>query len=216
MPHDSPRMPRLFVAIELPPEARAVLGAVQRELAALLRAAGLEQPLQWIPAANIHLTLRFLGDTRAPQQAQIEGALAATAREQAGFQLRVAGLGAFPSFRRPSVLWAGVDGTRPALEALLALQAPIERAARAAGFTAEERPWSPHLTLARFRRDVPGAAVAEAGALLQQRPASQLRGAGAPDSLAPFLVEEIVLMRSDLRPQGALYTPVARYRLNVA
>lgn len=186
--------------------------AAQKELDAHLRAAGQSHLLRWTPIENIHLTLRFLGESSATQRGALEHALAQVAASHAPLALELAGLGAFPSFRRPSVLWAGLRGPAQQLAALAALQAPIEQAARAARFAAEERPFSPHLTLARFKREAPAPALAAVGGLLQADAATSLLGT----QRAPFPITELLLMQSDLRPAGPLYTPLARFALTGA
>jgi 2'-5' RNA ligase len=200
---------RLFVAVELPSAARTSLAATQQVLDARLAQANLASTLRWTAPENIHLTLRFLGESSATQQMQIEAALERIARHHGPNTLEIAGLGAFPSFRKPSVIWTGVRGLPHAVAALSALHAPIEHAAREAAFPAEDRPFSPHLTLARFRREAHAAALGQAGALL--------RSAAADPALTtwrlPFPIVAVVLMRSDLRSEGATYIPVGRYPL---
>ncbi|MGL4649207.1 MAG: RNA 2',3'-cyclic phosphodiesterase, partial [Caldilineaceae bacterium] len=158
---------RLFVAVELPVSAQSNLRVVQQRLDAHLRAAALQQTLRWTAPENIHLTLRFLGETSAAQRVSIEAGLARVAQEHAPHIVEIVGLGVFPSFRRPSVLWAGLRGTPQAMAVLMAMQAACEQVAREAAFPAEDRPFSPHLTLARFRREAPAAALGQAGALLR-------------------------------------------------
>ncbi len=192
---------RAFLAIELPPTTHRSLRALQRDLAATLEEARLARTVRWTSVANIHLTLRFLGETSDAQRAALVEGLRPIAARTAPFDLALRGLGCFPNSRRPNVLWTGVTG---AVSSLHALQMPIEMLARRAGFAAEERPFAPHLTLARFRREAAPADLARAGTLVQaqaQSPAVQSWSAALP-------VAQIVLMQSDLQPSGAVYTPL--------
>jgi 2'-5' RNA ligase len=127
-------VPRLFFALWPDDRARAALAPVARRLAG----EGGGRP---VPAANLHLTLAFLGDVA---QDRIEAALgAASGIRGERFELVLDRTGAF---RRAGVGWAGPSAV-PA--ALVNLQAALDSALRAAGFTLEDRPFVPHLTLAR-------------------------------------------------------------------
>lgn len=131
---------RLFVGVAFPAELR-------ERLQAYLRATfGERMPGRAVVPANWHLTLRFLGDTDAARLRALTDELA---RVEAGprFDLSLAGLGAFPRAARATVLWIGVgDGGAE----LRALAAKVEDAAVRAGFAAEPKPYSPHLTLSRL------------------------------------------------------------------
>ena len=132
---------RLFVAVPLTDGAR-------REIGARLRAAvpdGL--PGRAVPTDGWHLTLRFLGATRVEQLAVIRDHLRA-ANLGAPIDVRFGGMGAFPHARSARVLWIGVD---EGAARLAELARSAEAAARAAGFAPEEKPWKPHLTVARIQ-----------------------------------------------------------------
>jgi 2'-5' RNA ligase len=185
---------RLFVAVDLPPEARRALGAAQdafrrRDLASL----------RWVRPEGIHLTLKFLGETPAGRLDAIREAVAAAARGRAPFRLALGPLGTFGG-RRPRVLWVAVEGD---LDPLHDLQSAVERGLVAAGFSPEERAYSPHLTLARLPQPPrPEIARRLAEALAEVEPPR-----------AAFAVEEVVLMRSDLRPGGAVYQQLGAFPL---
>ena len=196
---------RTFIAIELPESVQQAIEARRSRLAATLREAGVTQGLRWVAPEKIHLTLRFLGDTTPAQRHTLHEQLSALAAHHAPFALTVAQLGCFPNLRRPSVIWLGVDGDGAALHAL---QSETERAAQTAGFHAESRAFSPHLTLARVDRTLPADSVrALSTALAQLDP-----GADAT-AVASFAVTSFVHMQSVLKPTGAEYTVLARYAL---
>jgi len=170
-------MPRLFVALEIPQ-------AVKDDLARLAR----EVPeARWVPPEQNHLTLRFIGDVEAQQLAGIKKALAAL--HFARFMLELHGVGHFPPGRRPPrVLWLGISENR----ALFELQQRIELGLLEAGVPPEERPFSPHLTLARLK-EPQGFAVAS----FEERHRSL--------HYPPVTVAEFVLFSSVLTPKGAIH-----------
>ena len=197
---------RTFVAVELPFSLRAWLADLQRYIADTLDQAGAREAVRWTPAENIHLTLRFLGEATETQRRQLNEGLAPLVAAHVRFDLALSGIGCFPNYRRPSVVWTGVIGQ---LALLNALQRPVEKLAQAAGFVAEERPFSPHLTIARTRRDVSPALLAKLGDALKTLSGDPAAARRSP----PLTVRSIALLHSDLRPAGPLYTPLARYDL---
>jgi len=150
---------------------------------------------------DAHLTVKFLNDVPSERIEAIGRAMDATCAERQPFALELVGLGCFPDTRRPRVVWAGV---RDETGALLALHRDLESALEALGYPREQRPFSPHLTLARVRE---GASRASVEALGQSVVAQQ---AGAERVLAQMLVNGLTLFRSDLRPEGPLYTALHR------
>lgn len=138
-----------------------------------------------------HLTLRFLGEASPAAVGDVREALARAASLCPPFDARLRGLGTFPERGSPRILWLGVLVP----DAVLLLQAACERAAVAAGFPPEERPFRPHLTLGRWRQR-------------EKRPELP-----ADVDLGLARVVSLVLFRSDLRREGAVYTPLARFPL---
>jgi 2'-5' RNA ligase len=190
-------VPRSFVALLLNEEARTAVAAEIERLRPLARA------VAWVPARNLHITLRFLGEQGEPALEQARGALQEAAAATTPFTLGLHGLGAFPGFERPRILWAGV--AQGALE-VRELQARVERALEERGIAREPRPWHPHLTIGRvfderrWRRETSPdlrQAVARAGSL--------------PFASVP--ITAVSLMRSDLSPSGARYTELAAVAL---
>jgi 2'-5' RNA ligase len=101
----------------------------------------------WVPPANLHLTLRFLGSIDEALVDGISGKLKRLAARHPPFEARLRGLGAFPNGEQPNVLWVGVDGG----EALAKLQREIEAAMVELGFEGEARPFHPHVTVGRVK-----------------------------------------------------------------
>ncbi|MBP1962361.1 RNA 2',3'-cyclic phosphodiesterase [Paenibacillus aceris] len=178
---------RLFVGIQLPPEA-------QRELALWMGSLQEALPFQkWTHPQDVHVTLSFLGDTSAETADALAGELRQLAAAALPLTLHADGLGVFGPPAAPSVLWAGVAGD---LDALAALQRAVAGACARHGFPAEARAYRPHLTLARRYRLAAGPFSRAALA------------AGAPPGGQPaWRVEDIVLYRSHLGRSPA-YEPI--------
>ena len=180
---------RTFVAIEPPSGLRAALAGVPE--AASLPA---DTSVRWTPPENLHLTLRFLGDTPEDQLAPLSRALDAIAAGIPSFALELGAAGAFPDVQQARVLWIGlVDADRR----LRRLRNQVEAAVRGLGWKREGRPFAPHLTLARLRKP----ARLPAGGWIETVPRCR------------FSVKEIALIRSTLKPAGAEYDILHRASL---
>lgn len=197
---------RTFIAILLPENLLARIDRLQRSAQDALAAAQAGRAIRWTPPHNVHLTLRFLGETSPAQVQSIGAQLAELAQRGRPFDLQLRGLGCFPDYRQPRIVWVGLQGD---LAALIEVQAQVERAAVAQGFAAEERSFQPHLTLGRARRDADRADLRQAGDAL--RSLARTGEDGLLPAAAGLRVAEIVHMRSDLHPDGAEYTPIARF-----
>lgn len=195
---------RTFIAIELPAGVKQRVIERQRRLQRLLDEQGVGSAFRWTPPDNLHLTLRFLGETGDAQRRQIETALAKIAAQSHEFQLVVQAAGAFPNLRKPNILWLDFGGD---LNVLLPLQRQIEITAQQVGFAAETRAFTPHLTIARAQKNAAPAMLAHSGEALRTVTGTQL------PADAPFTVEGFHLIHSDLRPSGPIYTPLASFAL---
>jgi 2'-5' RNA ligase len=182
---------RSFIAIEMP---TSVQDAIDRSTTVLKKELG--KPLvRWVPPHNVHLTLKFLGDVSQSNLELLAQALKVEAREHTVFSLSVGGLGAFPNPRRARVIWIGIE----APEALQALQHAIEAVSARLGYTPENRPFSPHLTIGRVNQN------ASAGELQHLRSALEATHIGA---LGAATVDAVHIFKSDLLPSGAVYTHI--------
>ncbi len=191
---------RLFVAIELLDSAIRALETVQDRV----RQIDTDRAIRWSAGDGFHLTLKFLGETPDERLSTIRGVLTDAVRGSkiAPFGLSIDGLGGFPDVFAPRTVWAGVRGD---VERLRALQKAVESAIAPLGFPAESRPFSPHLTLGRARQNVPRAKLAAFGRKLASLDIGEI---------THWQVEAVSLMKSDLRPGGAVYTELATCRLN--
>jgi 2'-5' RNA ligase len=188
---------RLFVACELPPEMKTALTALQDAL----RRQG-APPVRWVRPEAIHLTLKFLGSVPAQRVTNISVALAPTVQGIRPLKLSLGSLGAFGGRRGTRVVWVGVDGD---VERVAELQRRVEAALERLGFPAENRPFSPHLTLGRVPDHVGGA---------ERERLWDLTKALAVPEAAPVTLRELSLMRSILGPGGAAYERLAAFPLS--
>ena len=189
---------RAFVAVELPAQVKNALAELIEELhRADIRSIRLVRP------EGIHLTLKFLGDVEEEQVEQVVTAVSNASRMHRAFGLELGSVGAFPSRNAPRVLWVGLRGDP---EPLLRLQHGIEQALAPLGFAREDRPFSAHLTVARMGR---GASPAE-----RRKAADVLFSAEMPTGLR-VEVNAVSLMRSELRPDGAVYQRLSNIPLAI-
>ncbi|MCB0219477.1 MAG: RNA 2',3'-cyclic phosphodiesterase, partial [Chrysiogenetes bacterium] len=204
---ESPPEPtfRAFIAVELPPAARAFLVRVQEYLVkgGLEKELGREGRPVWSRPETLHLTLRFLGDITEKQAKQVAAAMDATGAAQAGFALRVAGIGGAPKPRAPRVLWAELQESA----GLMALEAALSDRLEALGFARETRPWHPHLTLARVKwRKNPRTMSQYVTQLYEDAFNEAMREEKGVDFVPVFEVYTYSLFGSRLTPEGPIHT----------
>jgi 2'-5' RNA ligase len=174
---------RCFLALKIAPDT--LFRRVLKELSAMGRA------LKAVEPENLHVTLKFFAAVEPNVIPEIQGIAAKAATQQIRSQLTLTGLGVFPHAQRPNVIWAGLEG--PGAESLSAIGEEIEGPLEKLGFVREDRPFTPHLTLARVKARPP-----EEFRDLLARHAKTVFGA------AP--VEELQLIRSEPGPEGSRYT----------
>jgi 2'-5' RNA ligase len=183
---------RLFVAIDLDAAARDALAAVQQEL----RSRDSGSPIRWVRPDQLHLTLVFLGEVdeaRAPELAVAIGAPI----DRRAFDVTFEGLGAFPPHGAPRALWVGA---REGAAELQALQQVLAGRAARLGIRLESRPFSPHLTLGRWKASRPS----------DRRRALAAAPAGA---IARSHIDHATLYQSRPSASGHVYTALARANL---
>lgn len=151
--------------------------------------------IRWEKPGNLHITIKFLGDVSVSRIDPINGILRDVAAQTPGFGVCAIGLDAFPSARRPRVLYLHVDDPEGRLTAMAGA---VDDGLGPLGFPVERRPFVGHVTLGRAGRDSRIGSMEE-----------QLR-AVSPSSVGDIEVEELWLMESELTPNGSIYTPLSR------
>ena len=188
---------RSFIAIELPDELKLGLTQLQDRLKS-----GRQPWVKWVDPYSIHLTLKFLGNIEVDRIGAITKALEAAVQGVSPFHLEVKDLGVFPNLRRVQVVWVGISGEA---DKLVKLQQRIESNLTPLGFTAEARPFTPHLTLARLRNQT---------SLDERQRLGQLISSTKLEAAYSIEVEAINLMRSQLTREGAIYSKISSVELN--
>lgn len=185
---------RAFIAIELPLEIHSQLENVVKRLKAA-RAVS----VRWVASGNIHLTLKFLGDTEPANLKQLSVLLSEVASRYNPMTLVINGLGAFPNNKRPRVIWIGVEIPTQMKD----LRWDIEGAAERIACPPEGRDFSPHLTLGRVQKNATRENTENISAAL---------AAITVGELGRFQSTGFTLFRSDLRPSGSIYTPLEYFQ----
>jgi 2'-5' RNA ligase len=180
---------RGFIAVDVPSSPAL------DQLAAELRRAS--PSLKVVDTDQLHLTVKFLGETEEGLVPEIVTAIREAAADLRPFQIAVRGTGAFPSLTRMNVIWIGAEGA----ESIARMTDSLEASMESLGFPREGRTWKPHVTLARVkgRRDLD--------------PVRRLLEAHATEAFGVRTVDAIHLKKSVLTPQGARYTVVETVRL---
>jgi RNA 2',3'-cyclic 3'-phosphodiesterase len=185
-------MIRSFLAIELPEPLKEVIVGYIKDLHRV------PSTIKWVSAHQTHLTLKFFGSIAVETVERISQTLLKVVSDYPQFNLALKGIGAFPNLFRPRVIWAGLEGDTEILQGFHQI---IERALVPLGIPKEERPFHPHLTLGRNKINQ------------VNEPLYRLLS-NWPEKESPlFGVEEVVLFKSDLKPNGPVYTKLGIFPL---
>ncbi len=180
---------RSFIAIEIPDEIKKDIAEAQRRL----KSSGVEA--SWPRPEGIHLTLKFLGDVPEARTTEIMDGIRQSAAGIAPFRLDVGGIGTFPGPKNARVAWIGLSGD---MQTLKRLQAAVEDAMARLGLERDERPFTPHLTVGRIKY------IRSRDRWLKTL--EEIRDIKLPG----FDVTSVSLMKSELKPSGAVYTELGR------
>jgi len=176
---------RAFIAIELPKEIHGSLKKTQDELKNSM------SDVRWTKYGNIHLTLKFLGDTKSAKIDAIGKAIQNIADEFSPFIIGLSGIGAFPNTHKPSIIWTGIH---KGADEISKMAYQIENAMEKLGFPKEKRSFKPHLTIGRVR---------EIKYPLELK--NSLENSNISE-IGEFVVHHISLIKSQLDPAGSIYT----------
>jgi 2'-5' RNA ligase len=188
---------RAFIAIELDDALKTALEKVQQRL----RAEPISGFVRWMEPGGIHLTLKFLGEMDSARVPHVLTAIRSACDGVPPFELTVTGAGCFPNFQRPNVVWAGMIGQ---VHVATQLAQRVEGECAKLGFEPEDRPFSPHLTLGRVKRDISPAERRQVGELIRRTNIGRVGVVHA---------DAVTLVRSELRATGAVYTPLGNAKL---
>ena len=183
---------RLFIAVEIPEDVRTRLAEIEKQL----MASGAD--VKWVPEGNFHATLKFLGNVESDRAEAISRAIESAVQEVPGFDVCLAGVGAFPNTRRPNVVWVGMTS---GADEMKALAEKVDRAMEPLGFAREARPFSSHITVGRSRTPKNADKLRE----LIERLRDEVAGL--------FQVSSVSVVKSDLRPAGPIYMRIADLKL---
>jgi RNA 2',3'-cyclic 3'-phosphodiesterase len=179
---------RVFIAVDLPDQVRNNMGEVERDLK------GVSNSARWVAPESIHVTLKFIGEIPEARVAAIDSALAAI--QWPSFPVIVRGVGCFPNNHAARVFWVGLESP-----ALAGLAGEIDRRMQELGFEKEQRPFRPHLTLARARdMRIDRSLVVACERFLHH-------------DFGSFEAERFHLFQSTLKPSGAVYNKLKQYPL---
>jgi 2'-5' RNA ligase len=185
---------RAFIAIDLPESVQSFLSEAQEAL----KLYGFR--VKWVRPQNIHLTLKFLGNTATADTDKIVAAMTLAAKDCPVVSLAAKGIGVFPDARRPRVIWAGLSGQ---LEIVANLQQTLDDHLADLGFPRETRAFKSHLTLGRVKAKIASTRMKAAIDKLKEFESE------------PFEINQVILFKSELRSSGAVYTKVRRVDLLV-
>ncbi len=180
---------RTFIAIEIPANIKNGLSLLIESL----RESSGDARIRWVKPESIHLTLKFIGDLSPGAVSRITENIEKPAAKRSKFEITVGGLGCFPNWHKPRVVWVGISEESGELTTL---QNEIDLALEPLGILPETRPYHAHLTVGRVKKpgDI-GFAEMEI------------------DTIGHMKVGEFCLIRSDLRSDGAVYTNLASFTL---
>ena len=185
---------RTFIAIRM--AATPGIREALRDLASM------QSALRLVLEEQLHVTVKFLGETNEAQVPDLLNTMEQVAQQLAGMQLVpnvvFKGLGAFPSIDKPNVVWIGFSDSGP----LRQLANELSEACRTLGFEPEQRPYQPHLTLARVKSEPP------------ERLANYLRS-NLQTEYGSSPVRDMELFQSELRPNGPVYTAIGSVPLTL-
>jgi RNA 2',3'-cyclic 3'-phosphodiesterase len=183
---------RVFICFELSKEVTNSL----RDLIHYLKTFG--RGVRWVRHDGIHLTLKFIGEIDALKLDDIAAVVENVVKNYKPFKIKLSGKGAFPNLKRPKVFWIGISDMENVIKQI---QVDLEDAFEKIGLPREERGFSPHLTLGRVKFQDP--TVSKISLEMERMKVDEIK----------LTLDEVVIMQSELQPNGALYTPLRKIKI---
>jgi 2'-5' RNA ligase len=187
---------RSFLAFELAPKVREQIKTVSTELQKT------RMPVRWVKVDNIHLTIIFLGSVNEDKIDDIKEKVNSVVKRFSIFKTRLNGVGVFPNWRRPRVIWVGLNGE---IERLSRFRDELQTELKVLGLKEEKRPYRPHLTIGRFK-----------GASNRDEELKWIIDRYHDITSDQYYLNELVFFKSDLKPDGPVYTKMASWPLTAA
>lgn len=179
---------RAFIAIEMPEEVRQQVDAFMKEMKKL------DKPVKWVAFENLHITTKFLGEINEEVTGNVIGVIRDVSQRHRSFNVRLHGVGCFPTARNPRVLWVGIDeGGSTVTEIAIDIEEHLHDLA-----VKREKRFHAHCTVGRIKR-----------------PCSVEEIIAREFSGASFRVGALTMFRSTLTPKGPIYEPVEYFPLKV-
>lgn len=188
---------RTFIALDFSPE---IINKIT-EIINYFKTQTPQRALKWVAPQNLHLTIKFLGEVPENKIEQIKGLINQALRNENAFEIGVDGIGMYPNQHMPRVVWLGIEGS----ERLKGIHNKLDTTLEKADIPPDKRSFNPHLTIARIRRNTDKETVKEIGKTLS---------GFKVDSLGRCTINNIILYKSDLTPEGPEYTALLSSPLN--
>lgn len=183
---------RCFIAVEIPDNIKNEIDLFISDLRKI------SPQIKWVKTKGMHITLKFLGEIEPEICDQVKRVLSEITNITNPFEIKITESGAFPNFNKPRVFWIGLQQDKN--QSLNRLNEWIETKLSVLGFERERRKFSPHITLGRVRN--PGNFGKLTNLLKEKKISNNI-----------IQVSQIVFMKSELKPTGAVYTPIEFYKL---
>lgn len=186
---------RTFIAMEIPENSLESVRIIQQRMKDRI-----QSRVSWVKPDHMHITLKFIGNMDTNKQDDLKIQISEECKTIRPLEISIKGLGCFPSFRSPRVLWMGIVADK----ALKTLAEKIETACVNTGIPAEVRIFSPHLTLGRVKSSLSSTEIELIKSMFEYHKEEQF---------TQWLGSEIVLFQSKLEPSGPIYTPLEKFNL---
>ena len=189
---------RTFIAVDFPPDMLARIN----EITTFLKKETASNALKWVETNNLHLTIKFIGEISVSKVEQVKQTLTKSLEDQFAFDIEIGGLGMYPNKNNPRVIWLGVNNGEP----LIQIANNLDQALSDLDIKPERRSFSPHLTIARVRRNTDKSSAITIGKTLSQFKV---------ETLGAITIDQVNLYHSKLTPSGPIYTILHSVSLNL-
>ena len=185
--HMSPASIRSFFACEISPELRKNIEKLQSELKAVL-----PRSVKWVNPGNIHLTIKFIGEFNPSHRNKLETSLTKALETIKPFKIAIKGLGVFPSFSKPRIIWLGINAEKE----LAQLVQIVNQECIYIGYPREKRSFSAHITIGRVK--------SYTNSEDRKSIADEIKSRGSI-IIGSQTIESLLFIKSNLTPSGPIY-----------